>query len=59
MLGHIPLPAKLQIRALEPIDLRKQFGRNPDVDEIDEYILGTMQATLDSLAEERRFPVIG
>jgi 1-acyl-sn-glycerol-3-phosphate acyltransferase len=59
MLGHIPLPAKLQIRALEPIDLRKQFGRNPDVDEIDEYILGTMQATLDSLAEERRFPVLG
>ena len=59
MLGHIPLPAKLQIRALEPIDLRKQFGRNADVDEIDEYVLGTMQATLDSLAEERRFPVIG
>jgi 1-acyl-sn-glycerol-3-phosphate acyltransferase len=59
MLGHWPLPAKLQMRALPPIDLRKQFGRNPDVDEINEYILGTMQATLDSLDEERRFPVIG
>jgi 1-acyl-sn-glycerol-3-phosphate acyltransferase len=59
MLGHVPLPAKLQMRALEPIDLRKRFGRNPDIQEIDEYILGTMQATLDSLAEERRFPVIG
>jgi 1-acyl-sn-glycerol-3-phosphate acyltransferase len=59
MLGHVPLPAKLQMRALEPIDIRKQFGRNPDVQEVDEYVLGTMQATLDSLAEERRFPVIG
>ena len=59
MLGHFPLPAKLQIRALEPIDLREKFGRNPDIDEIDEYVLGTMQATLDTLAEERRFPVIG
>jgi 1-acyl-sn-glycerol-3-phosphate acyltransferase len=58
-LGHWPLPAKIQIRALKPIDIRKQFGRNPDVDEVDEYVLGTMQATLDSLAEERRFPVLG
>ena len=59
MLGHVPLPAKLQMRALEPIDLRKQFGRNPDIQEVDEYVLGTMQATLDTLAEQRRFPVIG
>jgi 1-acyl-sn-glycerol-3-phosphate acyltransferase len=59
MLGHWPLPAKLQMRALPPIDIREQFGRNPDVDEVNEYVLGTMQATLDTLAEERRFPVIG
>ena len=59
MLGHFPLPAKLQMRALPAIDLREKFGPNPDVDEIDEYVLGTMQATLDTLAEERRFPVIG
>ncbi|HKP91962.1 MAG TPA: lysophospholipid acyltransferase family protein [Thermoleophilaceae bacterium] len=59
MLGHWPLPAKLQIRALEPIEIRKQFGRNPDIDEVNEYVLGTMQATLDSLAEDRRFPVLG
>jgi 1-acyl-sn-glycerol-3-phosphate acyltransferase len=59
MLGHFPLPAKLEMRALPPIHLREQFGPDPDVDEIDEYVLGTMQATLDTLAEERRFPVIG
>ena len=59
MLGHWPLPAKLQMRALPAIHIREQFGRNPDIDEVNEYVLGTMQATLDSLAEERRFPLIG
>jgi 1-acyl-sn-glycerol-3-phosphate acyltransferase len=58
-LGHWPLPAKIQIRALEPIEIREQFGRNPDIDEVNEYVLGTMQATLDSLAEERRLPLLG
>src|SRR5436305_2888423 len=59
MLGHWPLPAKLTMKALPAIDLRERFGRNPDIDEVNEYVLGTMQATLDSLAEERRFPLIG
>ena len=59
MLGHWPLPAKLQMRALPPIHLRRRFGQRPDIGEINEYVLGTMQATLDSLAEERRFPLIG
>ena len=59
MLGHWPLPAKLQMRALPAIDIREQFGRKPDIDEVNEYVLGAMQATLDSLAEERRFPLIG
>ncbi len=59
MLGHWPLPAKIQLRALPPIDIRKQFGKNPDLDEVNEHVLGTMQATLDSLAEKRRLPLIG
>ena len=59
MLGHWPLPAKLQMRALPPIDVRKKFGSKPDLDEVNEYVLGKMQATLDSLAEERRLPLIG
>jgi 1-acyl-sn-glycerol-3-phosphate acyltransferase len=58
-LGHFPLPAKLQMRALPPINIREKFGSNPDIDEVNEYVLGAMQATLDTLAEERRFPVIG
>ena len=27
MLGHIPLPAKITIQVLEPIDVREEFGR--------------------------------
>src|SRR5918995_1181132 len=34
LLGHLPLPAKITIEVLEPIDLRKRFGRSPDVDEV-------------------------
>jgi 1-acyl-sn-glycerol-3-phosphate acyltransferase len=59
MLGHFPLPAKLRIRALAPIDVRERFGADPDIDEVNEYVLAKMQATLDSLAEQRMLPVIG
>jgi hypothetical protein len=39
--------------------LRKEFGRDPDVDEVYESVLGRMQAGLDSMAAERRLPVVG
>jgi 1-acyl-sn-glycerol-3-phosphate acyltransferase len=59
MLGHIPLPAKIVVEALPPIDLREEFGPDPDVDEIYQHIMRLMQETLDALAAERRFPLIG
>ena len=59
MLGHFPLPAKLQIRALQPIYLRDRFGPDPDVDEVNEYVLAKMQATIDSLNDQRTLPLIG
>jgi len=59
MLGHFPLPAKITIQVLDPIDIRDEFGANPDLDEVYDAVLGRMQATLDTLAEERRLPVIG
>jgi 1-acyl-sn-glycerol-3-phosphate acyltransferase len=59
MLGHLPLPAKITIEVLPPIDLKEEFGRKPDVDEVYRTITGRMQATLNALQEERRFPVIG
>jgi 1-acyl-sn-glycerol-3-phosphate acyltransferase len=59
LLGHIPLPAKITIEVLPPIDIREEFGRNPDVDEVYEHVVGQMQHTLTSLATERRLPVLG
>ncbi len=59
MLGHIPLPAKLTIETLPAIDLRAEFGPDPDVEEIYDYLIRVMQETLDALASERRIPVLG
>ncbi len=59
MLGHIPLPAKITVEAMEPIDLRERYGSSPDIDRIYEEITGEMQGKLDELAAERRLPVIG
>ena len=59
MLGHIPLPAKITIEVLPPIDLREEFGEEPDVDEVYDEVLTRMQGTLTALQAERRLPVIG
>lgn len=59
MLGHIPAPAKITIETLPPIDLEAEFGPDPDVDEIYDHLMRLMQETLDALASERRFPVLG
>jgi 1-acyl-sn-glycerol-3-phosphate acyltransferase len=58
-LGHIPLPAKITIEVLAPIDLRAELGPDPDLDEAYELVTGRMQKALDALAAERRLPVIG
>ena len=57
--GHFPLPAKITTEVLPPIELREQFGSEPDVDEVYEHVTRQMQEALDALAAERRFPVIG
>ena len=56
MLGHWPLPAKIVVEALPPIDLREEFGDEPDLDEVYDHIIRQMQDTLDALASERRLP---
>jgi hypothetical protein len=58
-LGHIPLPAKITTEVLPPIDLREQFGPDPDPDEVYAHVTRVMQETLDALAAERRLPVLG
>jgi 1-acyl-sn-glycerol-3-phosphate acyltransferase len=57
--GRIPLPAKITVRALPKIDLRKRLGPEPDVEEAYELVTGTMQRALDKLDRERRLPVVG
>ncbi len=57
--ANLPLPSKFVDQVLEPIDIVTQFGKNPDVDEVDAYVRLVMQRALDRLARERRFPVLG
>jgi 1-acyl-sn-glycerol-3-phosphate acyltransferase len=59
ILGHMPLPAKVTIRVLEPIDLRAAFGPDPDFDEVYDVVVARMQHGLDGLAAKRRLPVLG
>jgi 1-acyl-sn-glycerol-3-phosphate acyltransferase len=54
MLGHIPLPAKITIQVLEPIDVSGM-----DVDAAYELVTSQMQTALTGLAEERALPVLG
>ena len=35
------------------------FGPDPDIDEVYDHLIRLMQDTLDALAAERRFPVLG
>ena len=58
-LPRLPLPAKVTIEVLPPIDLKEEFGPEPDLDEVYTHVTRVMQDTLDALAAERRFPIIG
>ena len=59
-----PLPAKITTELLDPIDWSERYGPEAADDDVvlrecyDE-LTTTMQAALDRLASERRFPVIG
>ena len=56
---NMPLPTKIVTQVLEPIDIAAQFGENPDVKDVDSQVRSVMQAALDALAQERRFPILG
>jgi 1-acyl-sn-glycerol-3-phosphate acyltransferase len=58
-LGHVPLPAKITVEVLAPIDLHAELGPDPDLDEAYALVTERMQRALDALAAERRLPVIG
>jgi 1-acyl-sn-glycerol-3-phosphate acyltransferase len=54
MLGHWPLPAKITIQVLHPIDVLDM-----DLDEAYDLVVDRMQAELTELQRERRLPVLG
>jgi 1-acyl-sn-glycerol-3-phosphate acyltransferase len=56
---NLPLPAKIVMQVLEPIDITAQFGEDPDIDEVDEHVRSVMQEALTKLAAQRRFPIVG
>ncbi|OBF85508.1 glycerol acyltransferase [Mycobacterium sp. 852002-51163_SCH5372311] len=56
---NLPLPAKIVTQVLEPIDIVKEFGKDPDIDQVDEHVRAVMQQGLDELAAKRRFPILG
>ncbi|BDB43103.1 hypothetical protein Mkiyose1665_14440 [Mycobacterium kiyosense] len=56
---NLPLPAKIVMQVLEPIDIAAEFGADPDVDAVDEHVRSVMQAGLNELAAKRRFPIVG
>ena len=56
LLGHLPLPVKIRIRVLEPIDLVQRFGEGADSREAYEYVTGRMQEALTALAAEHVVP---
>jgi 1-acyl-sn-glycerol-3-phosphate acyltransferase len=57
--GRLPLPAKISIRVLKPIDLHERLGKDPDVDEGYKLVTSTMQRMLTRLSNERTLPVVG
>jgi 1-acyl-sn-glycerol-3-phosphate acyltransferase len=57
--GRLPLPAKVTIEVMPPIDLETRFGAEPDADAVYEEVTAEMQDTLDDLSEERTLPVVG
>ena len=57
--ARFPLPAKITIRVLQPVDLRERLGADPDPDDAYRLVTGTMQRSLTQLGNRRKVPVVG
>ena len=56
LLGHFPLPAKIRMEILSPIDVVKMFGKDADSQRAYDYVTTRMQEVLTTLAAERVLP---
>jgi 1-acyl-sn-glycerol-3-phosphate acyltransferase len=59
VLGHLPLPAKIVVQILPPVDVRAEHGPEPDERAVADRIAATMQEMLTELGRRRRLPVVG
>ena len=57
--GRVPLPAKIVVRVLHQIDLKKRLGTNANPDDAYELVTGKMQTALSDLAAKRTMPIVG
>lgn len=55
-MGHLPLPVKIRVQLLDPIDVSLRFPGEEGVDRAYDYITLCMQEALLSLAAERVLP---
>jgi len=58
-LPHVPLPAKIRMQVLPPIDLQELYGDEPDWDRAYDYVTSLMQVGLSNLATKSVLPVLG
>ena len=56
---RVPLPAKITVDVLPPIDLAARFGADAEPEEIYDEVTGDMQDVLTGLSDERTVPVVG
>lgn len=56
LLGHIPLPAKILVELLDPIDVAARFPREEDTQRAYDYVTLRMEETLVGLGAERLLP---
>jgi 1-acyl-sn-glycerol-3-phosphate acyltransferase len=56
---RFPLPAKIAIRVMPPIDLREELGDEPDIEEGYKLVTSRMQRTLTRLSNQRSVPIVG
>lgn len=56
---RVPLPAKITVEILPPIDLEQRFGTDAEPEEIYDEVTGEMQEKLSDLADERTLPIAG
>jgi 1-acyl-sn-glycerol-3-phosphate acyltransferase len=56
---RVPMPAKIDVRVMPPIDLREELGRKADPEEGYRLVTSRMQRTLTRLDHDRTLPLVG